>query len=283
MNVRSFFVGALLVVGVMPLAAHWSSLAGNQPVVSSPWLRPAEVQDDALDARRLAHPLPRPAADPTATVGARAALCAPLSRRHRAIHRWRARIDPAPSAPADPAAASGERLLRSVLAMHRPTAAQRSMPTASHGVASPRRATVRSPRVCERIQDRDGHDLDRCVVVVLGGAIRRRTLVVPRPSSSRPGAGHERRRLAAVMRDRRTAAAIGLIGALGVMVLANGVLSTQHHAWTTELRSAAAAFRVNMPGPRAAGHRAGRRYLARRTLAANAGRPHLLPARRAPH
>ncbi len=46
MNVRSFFVGALLVAGVMPLAAHWSSLAGNR-TVAVPWLRPAEVQADA--------------------------------------------------------------------------------------------------------------------------------------------------------------------------------------------------------------------------------------------
>ena len=45
MNVRAFFVGALLVAGAMPLAAHWSSLAGNRTVAAQ-WLRPAEVQAD---------------------------------------------------------------------------------------------------------------------------------------------------------------------------------------------------------------------------------------------
>jgi hypothetical protein len=46
MNVRTFFVGALLVVGVMPLAAHWSLQASSR--WSAPaWLRPAVVEDDA--------------------------------------------------------------------------------------------------------------------------------------------------------------------------------------------------------------------------------------------
>jgi hypothetical protein len=45
MNVRTFFVGALLVAGVMPLAAQWTLQAGSR-LSAAPWLRPAAVEDD---------------------------------------------------------------------------------------------------------------------------------------------------------------------------------------------------------------------------------------------
>jgi hypothetical protein len=45
MNVRTFFVGALLVAGVMPLAAHWLQASSRSP---GAWLaRPAVVDGDA--------------------------------------------------------------------------------------------------------------------------------------------------------------------------------------------------------------------------------------------
>jgi hypothetical protein len=46
MNVRTFFVGALLVAGVMPMAAHWSLQASSR--LSATWLtRPVAVESDA--------------------------------------------------------------------------------------------------------------------------------------------------------------------------------------------------------------------------------------------
>jgi hypothetical protein len=45
MNVRTFFVGALLVAGVMPLAAQWPLQASSRLSVPS-WLRPTAVEDD---------------------------------------------------------------------------------------------------------------------------------------------------------------------------------------------------------------------------------------------
>ncbi len=45
MNVRTFFVGALLVAGVLPLAAQWTLQSGSR-LTAPQWLRPAAVEDD---------------------------------------------------------------------------------------------------------------------------------------------------------------------------------------------------------------------------------------------
>ncbi len=243
MNVRSFFVGALLVAGVMPLAAHWSSLAGNRTVAVS-GLRPAEVQADAL-ARvdwpthfrdRPLTPLPLselelrfarrfPGAIARFSDGERVLILRRVDRPTRQLHpatdcfaALGYSIDrPRPSADVDGVA---------VELFHRH--ARRSQP-----------ARLRAHRGLRR------KDLDRCVVVVLGGAVRRRTLV-----------GDDRGRVDPMTPARATLVVatagllllISLAGALGVMVLANGVLATAAPAWSTEVRWAGRSVRVSVPG-----------------------------------
>ncbi len=83
MNVRTFYVGALLVAGLMPLAAQLSRWPGFGRATQS---EPA-LGGRCGSARRLAHAFPRPAADPIAAVRSRTAIRAALSWRHRTLHR----------------------------------------------------------------------------------------------------------------------------------------------------------------------------------------------------